>query len=392
VGDFEEVRVLSDAHVETAVQQVVSALAPHATAILLRHPAVDIRFPNTSDLDFQVLADIAEMRSERLILPALGDADIIMADLTWLPCAWVRDAEAAATRGWVPHRLLSSNVVWDPARRVALQCEEIGRHMYRSEVQQKRTAVFLDTAFETVREIGITWDFPALGLFWLHMAHSACLAAMLDGMRRLCPNVFTRPFDYLDDVGRRTRLDLRTRWINALHLNVDVMQIVPALRRVHAIVADRFPEPEWPSRVRGGTRCEYRYWLSNEELEWRIKVALEMTQRGESAGAIFYLRFCAYATARLPMVYARAGEGRDVSFLRPEQAVMPELRRLIPEIIEDLDLLFAGTRDFDVQALKKSLAALDDFRGNTLALLRSCGAPVPNLTAWTPYQPECMAT
>jgi hypothetical protein len=127
-------------------------------------------------------------------------------------------------------------------------------------------------------------------------------------------------------------------------------------------------------------------------LEWRIKVALEMTQRGERAGALFYLRFCAYATARLPMVHARAGEGRDVSFLRPEQAVMPELRRLVPEIIEDLDLLFAGTRDFGVQGLKKSLAALYDFRGITLASLRSCGAPVPTPTAWTPYQPECMAT
>jgi hypothetical protein len=384
--------VLSDAHVETIIQHVVGALAPRAIAILLRDPAVDIRFPDTSDLDFLVLADIAEMRSERLILPALGDADTGMADITWLPWAWVSDAEAAATRGWVPHRLLSSNVVWDPPQRVALHCQEIRRHMYRPDIQQKRTAVFLETGFETVRELGVTWDFPALGLFWLHMAHSACLAAMLDGMRRLCPNVFTRPFDYLDDVGRRTRLDLHTRWIEALRLNVDVMQIIPALRRAHAIVADRFPEPDWPIGVRTGTRCEYRYWLSEKELEWRIKVALEMTQRGERAGALFYLRFCAYATARLPMVHARAGEGRDVSFLRPEQAVMPELRRLVPEIIEDLDLLFAGTRDFGVQGLKKSLAALYDFRGITLASLRSCGAPVPTPTAWTPYQPECMAT
>jgi hypothetical protein len=384
--------MLSDAHVGDAIQQVTGVLATRAVALLLRNPAIDIRFPDTSDMDFLVLADIAEMRSERLFLQAFDGTATMMTDLTWLPWAWVSDAEAAATRGWVPHRLLSSDLVWDSGRQVARQCQEIGRHMYRPDIQQKRTTVFLDIGYETVREIGITWDFPALGLFWLHMAHAACLAAMLDGMRSLCPNVYTRPFDYLDEVEQRTRLDLRARWIEALHLDADPKQLVPALRRAHAVVAGRFPEPDWPAGIRTGTRFEYRYWLSTEELNWRISAALEMARRGECAGAVFYLRFCAYAIARIPMVHARAGDGRDVSFLRPEQAVLPELQRLVPEIIGDLQLLFVGTRALDVHGLKRSLCMLDDFRSTTLAFLRSCGAPVPNLSAWEPYQPQCLAT
>lgn len=384
--------MLSDAHVGDAIQQVIGALASRTVAILLRNPAIDIRFPDTSDLDFLVLADIAEMRSERLRLPAQGGTTTMMTDLTWLPWSWVSNAEAAATRGWVPHRLLSSTLVWDFGREVARQCHEIGRNMYRPDIQLKRTTVFLDLGFETVREIGITWDFPALGLFYLHMAHCACLAAMLDGMRRLCPNVYTRPFDYLDEVARRTRLDLRSRWIEALHLDADLMQIIPALRRAHTVVAGRFREPDWPAGIRAGTQFEYRYWLSKDEMEWRISAALEMARRGEYAGAVFYLRFCAYATARLPMVHARTGEGRDVSFLRPEQAVLPELRRLVPEIIEDLELSFAGTRGLDLHGLRKSLGMLDEFRSTALAFLRSCGAPAPNSAAWVPYQPQCLAT
>jgi hypothetical protein len=376
VGGFEEVRVLSDAHVENAIQQVVGALAPRAIAVLVRTPPIDIRFPDTSDVDFVILADIAEMRSERLVLPGFNGAAAIMADLTWIPWVWVSDAEAAATRGWVPHRLLSSRVVWDSGRQVSRLCREIGKQFYRPDIQQKRTAVFLETGFETVREIGVTWDFPAI----------------LDGMRRLCPNVYTRPFDYLDDVGRTMRLDLRTRWIRGLHLDVDLLQIILELRRVHAMVAGGFPEPQWPEGTRAGTRCEYRYWLSKEELEWRIRAAQEMARRGENAGAVFYLRFSAYATARLPMVHARAGEGRDVSFLRPEQAVMPELRRLVPEIIGDLESIFAGSRSFDGNGLKRSLGTLDRFRGNTIHFLRSCGAPVPNLKDWIPCQQECLAT
>jgi hypothetical protein len=366
---------------------VTGAVAPRALGILIRTPAVDVRLPDTSDLDFMILADIDDLCSERMHLTA-PDGTRTMADLTWFPWAWVSDPEVAATRGWVPHRLLSSRLVWDSGRDLARYCEEIGRHMYRTGIQQKRTAVFLDIGFQTVREIGITWDFPALALFWLHMAHAACLAAMLDGLRRLCPNVYTRPFDYLDEAESLAHPGLRRQWIEALHLDADPMRIIPSLRRIHTVISAKFPEPDWPESIKAGTRFEYRYWLSSEELDWRIRVALEMVRRGDSAAAIFYLRFCAYAIVRIPMVHARTLEGRDVSFLRPETAVLPELQRLVPEVVEDLDRILTGTRGVDVDAVKGSLSMLGILRDSTVACLQACGTPVPELKAWEPHQPQ----
>jgi hypothetical protein len=100
------------------------------------------------------------------------------------------------------------------------------------------------------------------------------------------------------------------------------------------------------------------------------------------------LRFCAYAVARIPMVRARATEGRDVSFLRPEKAMLPELSSLVPEIIDDLDLILAGTRHLDVEVVKRSLSMLDIFRDNTVKYLDARGIPVPELKPWKPYQPQ----
>jgi hypothetical protein len=379
--------LLSLVHIEDVTAQITRLFESRAIAILMRSPPIDIRYPETSDIDFIVLADIEDMRSERLQIAA-PDGTRTMVDLTWIPWAWVSDPAEAATHGWVPHRLLSSTVVWDSGRDVAQHCQEIERHMYRADIQQKRTGVFLDTGSKTVREVGITWDFPALALFWLHMAHASCLAAALDGMRRLCPNVFTRPFDYLDEAERRVQPGLRRQWIEALHLNVDPSQVIASLRGMHAIISVRFPEPDWPASIRAGTRCEYRYWLSAEELNWRIRVAMEMQRRGDCAASVYYLRFCAYAIARIPMVHARAGEGRDVSFLRPEMAILPELQRLVPEVIKDFDLALAGTCGVDASDVKEALSMLDVFQKNTLALLRACGSPVAEGKAWEPCQPQ----
>jgi hypothetical protein len=119
---------------------------------------------------------------------------------------------------------------------------------------------------------------------------------------------------------------------------------------------------------------------------WRIDVALEMVRRGDAAAAIFYLRFCAYAISRIPMVHARSGEGRIVSFLRPEVAVLPELQRLVPEILGDLSDVLGGARTLDRDAVTSSLSMLNVFRDNTLAYLRNCGMPVSESTAWVPYR------
>lgn len=370
--------VSSHTRIDHAVQWATRMLAPRAAAILVRTPRVDPRCPDTSDLDIIVLADIDDMRCERLWpaprATAPYGASSMPVDLTWLPWSWVNDAEAAAARGWIPHRLLSSDVIWDCGRRVASHCREIGKHLYRPDVLRRRVRLFLDLAADTVREISVTRDFPALGLFWLHMAYAACLAARLDGMRRLCPNIYTRPFDYLDAAAEHAQVDLRPLWVRALRLDVDPTRIIPALRRAHTVIAEKFPAPEWVPAIRAGTRSEYLYWLSRAELEWRIDAALEMARRGESAGAVFYLRFCAYATLRIPMVHARSTEGVQVGFLRPERPVRPEIQKLVPEVIGDLELVLGGARAPTSGDLDESLSTLDEFRTDTLAFLRSAGA------------------
>jgi hypothetical protein len=361
--------------------------ARSAAALLLRNPAIDPRFPDTSDLDFIAVADIEKFRSERLQCDAPGGTSR-MVDVAWLPRAWFDAPEATAALGWVPHRLLTSDVVFDSGLNIGAYLEQVRRHMYYPAVQQKRLATFLDTGFQTVREIGITWDFPALALFWLHMSHAGCLGAALDGMRRLCPNVYTRPFDYVDDLEDRIGGGVRTAWVEALRLDVDLESLVARLRRVHDTVANKFPEPEWPDTIGDGTRFEYRYWIARTELDWRIDVAREMARCHEPAGAIFYLRFCAYAIARLPMVHARARNGEDdVSFLRPEKAIRPELQRLVPEIVDDLSIVLAGTRDLDRAAVTSSLSSLYAFRDLVLEWLRDCEAPVPAQKTWAPHEP-----
>ncbi len=371
--------------VEDAIRQVTRAVSPRAVGLLIRDPAVDPRCPDSSDLDFVVLADIAKMRSERLSLVAAG-AGPVLADLTWLPWGWVVNPEDAATRGWVPHRLLSSNVVWDEGREIATLCDAIAQHMARPEIQSRRVAVFLDTGFQAVREIGITWDFPALAMFWLHMAHAACLAALADGLHMLCPNIFTRPFDHLDRVELKGHRGLRLRWTEALRLDDELEPLVERLLRCHSLVSRRYPEPCWPASIGEGLRCEYRYWLSPQELAWRICVARELARRGDSAAALFYLRFCAYAVARLPVVHARALEGISVSLLRPEKAMLPDLQRLAPEIIDDLGLMLAGHRALQASDVRLSLADTLNFRDRVCASLIAQGVPVASLKTWAPYQ------
>jgi hypothetical protein len=372
-------------HVDAAIRQVTDTVAGRGVGLLIRDPAIDPRCPDSSDLDFVVLADITEMRSERLQFDG-G----VMADMTWLPWDWVAAAPAAAGRGWVPHRLLSSRVVWDSGRDIKGLRAAIANCMHQPEIQARRIGVFLETGFETVREIGITWDFPPLALFWLHIAHAACLSALADGFHLLCPNIYTRPFDYIDTIESMGHPGLRQRWTQALRLEAELPPLVEQLQRCHTALAQRFPEPQWPASVGEALRSEYRYWLSRDELDFRIRTARELAARGDSAAALFHLRFCAYAVARLPVVHARVLEGGNVSFLRPEKAMLPELRRLAPEILEDLARMLAGPRPLPASELRHSLAQLIDFRDRVFASLRAQGVPVAPLKTWAPYQPAAI--
>src|SRR4029077_18351750 len=86
------------------------------------------------------------------------------------------------------------------------QARLVAGQMRRPAPPGARIAGILDLGFLTVREMGITWDFPALALFWLHVAYAACVAAIADAAGVLCPNVYSRPFDYARPLGGATGL------------------------------------------------------------------------------------------------------------------------------------------------------------------------------------------
>jgi hypothetical protein len=87
-----------------------------------------------------------------------------------------------------------------------------------------------------VREIGVTWDFPAMALFWVQIAYTAALAALLDAADSWCPKIYTRPFDYLCPAEQATGLDLRNSFTTTLQLDVDPTTLIAPLRRIHQAV------------------------------------------------------------------------------------------------------------------------------------------------------------
>jgi hypothetical protein len=113
-----------------------------------------------------------------------------------------------------------------------------------------------------------------------------------------------------------------------------------------------------------------------------------MIRAGDIPSAVFYLRFCAYAAARIPMVHLCACEGRNTSFLRPERAVFPQLKRLVPEILDDLQFIFSGLSDLEALSIDDSLNSLIRFRDLGLDCLKARGILTPPLAEWEPYEPQ----
>jgi hypothetical protein len=361
------------------------AARPGVSAVLVREPLLDAHYRATSDIDLMVFAEAEDLLPERLHLPDAPDAAPSI-DLITLPRKTLEQPAELARKGLVPHRLLGSRLVYDRDGDVAGRLKELRLKLYEPGIHADRITGFLDMGFYTVREVGVTWDFPALALFWLHVGHAACLAAMADGLRRFCPNVYTRPFEYCRELERLCGVELVGPFVEALHLGVEPRELIAPLKRVHATVAGRFPEPEWPANMRHGTRYEYRYFGSAEELRWRVGVAEEMARRGDGPAAVFYLRFWAYSLARLPMVYQRANEGIDVSFMRPERAVRAELEKHCPEILDDLAAVLAPPR-LTAPDVSRGLEMLSERRAETLSLLNSCGVELPGLRTWQPAAP-----
>jgi hypothetical protein len=256
--------------------------------------------------------------------------------------------------------------------------------MFSADVQWERIASLLDLGYLTVREIGVTWDFPPLALFWLHMAYASLLAALADAARLLCPNVYSRPFDYAPELESRTGLNLVEPARAALRLGGSVLSMVEPLRRIHREVASGCPEPSWPEAMRCSTRWEYRYFLSREELELRIAAASEMARRGNEPNGIFYLRLHAYSVARIPAVRRHALAGEDASFLRPRHSLRAELEETLPGIVPDLALVLASAPP--PEAVAPALRTVLALRSDVVAFIERNGIPLSGAREWAPHR------
>ncbi|HSM17489.1 MAG TPA: hypothetical protein VK845_10915 [Gemmatimonadales bacterium] len=375
-----------------ALQRAVEVLGDRAEAVLVRTPMIDPRFPETSDLDLLAVGDVEDFFPERVSLGTESTA-LPKIDLIWLPLGQLEEVRRLAKLGLIGHRILSSDIVADRTGLASRKHGELRVAFFDPDLQAERIAGFLEMGFLTVQEIGVTWQFPALALFWIHLAYAACLAALVDGTKGLCPNVFTRPFDAVPRAEPAAGLALGNHMVETLHLRGDVTSSAHRLRRMVEVVTASFPEPAWPAGMRQITRYEYRYFSSRSELDWRIRAAGEMSRLGSPESALFYLRFWAYSLARLPMVHQRALEGVDVSFVRPSRMVLPDLERLCPEIIDDLALILGGDDAITDEDIRVSLDKLYTLRDHTLDFLAVCGLRFPELKAWAPYEaPRSLAT
>ena len=359
---------------------MVERLSARARAVFLRTPIEDRFCPTMQDLDLVVFGDVDGFRPERLWAP-----DGTPIDLAWYPESLLESPESLAQSGLAAHRFRCSQLLWDAAGDAGQRRQAFDKCLYEPEIQANRIAVFLDIGYLTVREVGVTWDFPALALFWLQMGHAACVATMADACRMACPNVFTRPFGSIEALDLATGIGIRARFVDALRLRDSAIPLISSLRRMHRLILTRYARPQWPDSMRQTTRAEYEYTISSAELEWRIGVARELIGLGHGEAAVHYLRFWAYSLARLPMVWHRASEGSDIAFLRPERPVMPDLQAHCPEILPDLTAILGGP--MTVECVCNAVDQLQQLRRITLDLLTARGITPHATREWRPHRP-----
>jgi len=372
-----------DAIVNRTRARIIEMIGGEAAAIFVREPFIDPRCPQTSDADVLAFGDVDSLLPVRLNLPATPGT--LPIDVIWLPRALLADSQRFAAEGLLPHRLVTSALLQDRNGEAEAAHRRVRVAIEQPQARAARIAGFMQMGFLAVREIGVTWDFPAMALFWLHTAFAAATAALCDAAGQLCPNVYTRPFDNLRSLPEPLRENWDARITGALRLNVDPESLIPVLRELHGTIARRFPEPSWPAAIRGTTRAEYVYFLDPAELEWRISVAREMAARGDAVQAAYYLRFWAYSLARVPMVHQCAQQGRDVSFMRPERAMAPALQELCVDIIDPLSAILAAAT-LTADDVRDALAVVTALRVHAVDVAAGRGLMPGALQPWIPFE------
>jgi hypothetical protein len=372
-----------DAQTQATREAIVRLLGDRASSLFVREPLIDARYPMTSDADVIAFAGVDSLLPERLNLPSADGS--LPIDVIWLPDNMLHDPAVFAGQGVLPHRLVTSTLLLDRDGSAARRQQAVCDAMWTPSIHARRIRGFMEMGFLTVQEIGVTWDCPAVALFWLHIAFAASITACADALGVLSPNVYTRPFDYADSLPDEGLGDWIERLAHVLQLDVEPTSLIAPLRELHEVVASGFPEPAWPSEMRGTTRAEYRYFRERAELEWRIGVAREMIARGDHRAATYYLRFWAYSLARIPMVWQCAQENRDVSFVRPERAVSPALRKLCPPALELLATILAKPAT-DTDDVTGALAVIKGFREHVISIVNNRNIPLGEIKPWAPYQ------
>lgn len=347
----------------------------------LRHADTDDDQRVDADRDLLVFDDEAD----DLWVQRRSAEDGRTLDLLRLPAALLDQPLRLAAMGLITHRLLDSELVFDRDGRGEPLLRELRRSCWDGEAPSTRIASFLEMGWLTVREVGVTRDWPALALFWLAMAHAAALAAMLDALRQPCPNVYTRPLSWARRLKALADIDLGPSLLPLLRPGADLNASVQALRGMQGYLRKHCPEPTWHAAMRSSTRWEYRYWCQGAELEERIGAAQALDRAGEPEAAAHYLRYTAYSLIRVAMLHQRALEGwpRHIPFIRPETEVLPDLHQHHPALLPLADILLPPASAADLAAALESVACV---QSQTLALLRARGLDPADTRPWRPFQ------
>lgn len=357
-------------------------LARHApVAAWLRRPEFDDDPRPAAELDLLVFDEhvdgMALVREPGA--PAL--------DIVRLPAALLHDPARLAAWGLFTHRLASADLVHDRDGRGAA-AQAAWRDAWRTPAAvDRRVSAFLDTGRLTVREIGVSWDWPALGFFWLQIAGSALIAARLDAAGHWCPNVYTRPLAAARRAEALGGGPLEAPLRATLRLDgIDPAPLPAALARLHALVRERCtPEPDWPEGIGLPARQEWRYWLAPAELDERLAAAAALAAQGEAAAAVLYLRYAAYSLLRVAMLHQRALDRwpQTVVFLQPETQIRPDLARHHPDLLPLADMLLGSG---DVASLQAAVAATQAARQDLLATLAGRGVMPSEQRPWIPHR------
>lgn len=332
-----------------------------------------------ADLDLLVFDDTADdLLVQRHVDTRRPEAPTL--DLLRLPARALEDPGRLASMGLITHRLITSDCVHARDGCALAAADAVAALATTREARAARLASFLELGALTVREIGVTRDWPGLSLFWLHMAHSALLATCLDLHGQWCPNIYTRPLDAARRAEPLLGPGVHDGLVARLLLDRDPAPLARAVADMHAMTRSRCPEPAWPAQVQSATRQEFRYWSASAELQERLAAA------GDGPGAVFYLRYVAYSVLRVAMLHQRAVEGwaQPLPFLRPETEVRPDLARHHPWLLPLADSVFGNVSADELDAALQQTLALHSL---VSAQCQAQGLAPDTPRQWRPFEP-----